>query len=69
MYKTKKINATYKIIVQCAITALQDTSIQYTFIMFGNQKRYLAWAVPQDRFNVFIYFFQFVFNISFFRSI
>ena len=32
----------YKIIVQNTNTVLQDTSIQYSITIFGNQARYLS---------------------------
>ena len=36
-YKIKTINAAYKMIVQNTNTALGDTSIQYSIMIFGNQ--------------------------------
>ena len=40
--KTKIMNTTYKIILQNTNTALQDTGIQYSIIIFGIQARCLS---------------------------
>ena len=45
--KTKIINTTYKIILQNTNTALQDTGIQYSIIIFGIQARCLSRPVSQ----------------------
>ena len=41
-FKIKIINTANKIIVQNTNIALQDTGIQYSIIVFGNQARYLS---------------------------
>ena len=58
----------YKIIVQNINTALQDIGIQYSTTIFGNQTRYLPWAVPQVNL-MFLLIFQNVCNARFFKSI
>ena len=64
MYKTKIINTSYSIIIQSTNTVLQHAGIKYAVILFGNQPRYLSWAVPKGKFDVFInLFLQIVCNI------
>ena len=58
----------YKIIVQNTNTVLQDTSIQYSITMFGNQARYLSWSVPGINLMFFYFLFQIICNTFFFKS-
>ena len=41
-FKVNVINTTNKIVVQNTNIALQDTGIQYSIIVYGNQARYLS---------------------------
>ena len=41
------MNTAHELIVQNTNTALQDAGIQYSITIFGNQRRYLSWAVSQ----------------------
>ena len=58
----------YKIIVQNTNTVLQDTSIQYSITIFGNQARYLSWSVPGINLMFFYFLFQIICNTFFFKS-